>query len=103
MQLPATPRELAMRFGVITDGSSDPALREELGNLMALLGRDVSDDQTIGCDHPRFFEHTQLLTLFADSDPEAEARIDSIGFSEDKEANAIEREAIEWVRATWLK
>jgi len=103
MRNPTTIRDLAQTFGLITDGSAEVTLREELGSLLTLLAKDVSDDQDIHDGHARFFEHVTVVTLFGDSAEERQARIDGIGFTQSAEANAVERESIAWIRATWLK
>jgi hypothetical protein len=98
MRKPQTVRDVAqMVFGINPDGPVD------LDALLTQLAGDVSDDQDISDDHPRFYAHCTVMALYGDRDQATQDRIDAIRYDQISEANAIEREAIAWIRHTWLR
>lgn len=103
MRNPKTIRDLAQMFGLITDGSNECDLNDDLHTLLTRLAKDVSGDQNIGDGHARFYEHVTVMTLFGDHDGEAQTRLDNLSGAQVREANALEVEAIDWIRAHWLK
>lgn len=99
---PTTVRELAQSFGIITDGSPNWALRTEVTALLRVLLNDIAADQDISDTHPRFWEHSVALAVWAGMAPENQDKVNGICWADGVAANREERQAIADLQARFL-
>lgn len=67
--------------------------------LLNQLEADVQGDAVIHDEHPRFFEHCDLMASIGELFPDLDARMETIGAADTASENAIAREGIARLRA----